>query len=182
MSEQKKLFQNAATDIPAAIVVFLVALPLCLGVALGSNAPLFSGIIAGVMGGLFIAFLSGPSLGAKLSFPGGHPYRGNISRAAGPMESQILQDPKDIYLYSRAPGGGSHRDPAKRAAGRDRRHLCTGPQSPGQPARNRWAFFRRRAPAFSQMGLPWPYGGMGDRPYDRPGSQPGDPDEHRIRR
>jgi len=62
MREQKNIFQNAAADIPAAVVVFLVALPLCLGVALGSNAPLFSGIIAGVIGGLVIGVLSGSSL------------------------------------------------------------------------------------------------------------------------
>ena len=58
----KKLFSNAAADFPAAIVVFLVALPLCLGVALGSNAPLFSGIIAGIVGGMIIGSLSGSSL------------------------------------------------------------------------------------------------------------------------
>ncbi|HLK28126.1 MAG TPA: SulP family inorganic anion transporter [Puia sp.] len=58
----KKLFQNAAADIPASVVVFLVALPLCLGVALGSNAPLFSGIIAGIAGGIIIGMLSGSSL------------------------------------------------------------------------------------------------------------------------
>jgi MFS superfamily sulfate permease-like transporter len=58
----KKLFQNAAADLPAAVVVFLVALPLCLGVALGSNAPLFSGIIAGIVGGIIIGLLSGSSL------------------------------------------------------------------------------------------------------------------------
>jgi MFS superfamily sulfate permease-like transporter len=58
----KKLFQNAAADIPASVVVFLVALPLCLGVALGSNAPLFSGIIAGVVGGTVIGLLSGSNL------------------------------------------------------------------------------------------------------------------------
>ncbi|MGR9087480.1 MAG: SulP family inorganic anion transporter [Gammaproteobacteria bacterium] len=46
-------------DIPAGIVVFLVALPLCLGVALASGAPLFSGLIAGLIGGLIIAWLSG---------------------------------------------------------------------------------------------------------------------------
>ncbi|MHA4812160.1 SulP family inorganic anion transporter [Flavitalea flava] len=62
MSASKKLFQNTAADIPAAVVVFLVALPLCLGVALGSNAPLFSGIIAGVIGGLVIGALSGSNL------------------------------------------------------------------------------------------------------------------------
>ncbi|MEO6423202.1 MAG: SulP family inorganic anion transporter, partial [Candidatus Nitrotoga sp.] len=45
-------------DLPAGIVVFLVALPLCLGVALASGAPLFSGLIAGMVGGLILAWLS----------------------------------------------------------------------------------------------------------------------------
>ncbi len=58
----KKLFKNAAADIPASVVVFLVALPLCLGIALGSGAPLFSGIIAGMVGGIVIGLLSGSSL------------------------------------------------------------------------------------------------------------------------
>lgn len=46
-------------DITSGIVVFLVALPLCLGVALASNAPLFSGILAGIIGGLLVGVLSG---------------------------------------------------------------------------------------------------------------------------
>jgi len=46
-------------DIPAGLVVFLVALPLCLGVALASGAPLISGIISGVVGGTIVAFISG---------------------------------------------------------------------------------------------------------------------------
>jgi MFS superfamily sulfate permease-like transporter len=58
----KKQFQHLAADIPSGLVVFLVALPLCLGVALASNAPLFSGIIAGVVGGIVIGSLSGSSL------------------------------------------------------------------------------------------------------------------------
>ena len=58
----KKYFQNAAADIPASLVVFLVALPLCLGVALGSGAPLFSGIIAGMAGGIVVGLLSGSPL------------------------------------------------------------------------------------------------------------------------
>jgi len=45
-------------DLPAGLVVFLVALPLCLGVALASNAPRLGGIIAGVVGGCVIAALS----------------------------------------------------------------------------------------------------------------------------
>ena len=58
----RKLFKYAAADIPASVVVFLVALPLCLGIALGSGAPLFSGIIAGIVGGIVIGLLSGSSL------------------------------------------------------------------------------------------------------------------------
>jgi len=58
----KNLFRNAAADIPSAVVVFLVALPLCLGIALGSGAPLFSGIIAGIVGGVVIGSLSGSNL------------------------------------------------------------------------------------------------------------------------
>jgi MFS superfamily sulfate permease-like transporter len=49
-------------DIPSGIVVFLVALPLCLGIALASGAPLFSGLIAGLVGGLVVAWLSGSQL------------------------------------------------------------------------------------------------------------------------
>ncbi len=49
-------------DLPAGIVVFLVALPLCLGVALASGAPLLSGIIAGLVGGLLVSWASGSQL------------------------------------------------------------------------------------------------------------------------
>lgn len=58
----RKLLRYAASDIPASIVVLLVALPLCLGIALGSNAPLFSGIIAGITGGIIVGLLSGSAL------------------------------------------------------------------------------------------------------------------------
>ncbi len=49
-------------DLPAGLVVFLVALPLCLGIALASGAPLFSGLIAGVIGGLVVSWASGSQL------------------------------------------------------------------------------------------------------------------------
>ena len=49
---------NLKNDLPAGLVVFLVALPLCLGIALASGAPLLSGIIAGVVGGIVVGFLS----------------------------------------------------------------------------------------------------------------------------
>jgi carbonic anhydrase/SulP family sulfate permease len=46
-------------DLSAGLVVFLVALPLCLGIALASNAPLFSGFLAGIIGGIVVGILSG---------------------------------------------------------------------------------------------------------------------------
>ena len=62
-------------DFPAGIVVFLVALPLCLGIALASGAPLFSGIITGIVGGLIVTWLSG----SQLSVSG--PAAGLLGRA-----------------------------------------------------------------------------------------------------
>jgi len=51
-----------SSDFPSSVVVFLVALPLCLGIALASGAPLFSGLIAGIVGGVVIGALSGSSV------------------------------------------------------------------------------------------------------------------------
>ncbi len=45
-------------NIPSGLVVFLVALPLCLGIALASGAPPLSGIISGIIGGLVVGFIS----------------------------------------------------------------------------------------------------------------------------
>lgn len=58
-------FTNLKNDLPASIVVFLVAMPLCLGIALASGAPLFSGVIAGIVGGTVVALLSGSPLGVS---------------------------------------------------------------------------------------------------------------------
>ncbi len=49
-------------DVLAGAVVFLVALPLCLGIALASGAPLFAGLITGVVGGILVGLLSGSSI------------------------------------------------------------------------------------------------------------------------
>ena len=49
-------------DLPAGMVVFFVALPLCLGVALASGAPLLAGLITGIVGGLVVSRLSGSQL------------------------------------------------------------------------------------------------------------------------
>ncbi len=51
------------SDLPASVVVFFVALPLCLGIALASGAPLIAGIIAGIVGGVIVGALSGSPLG-----------------------------------------------------------------------------------------------------------------------
>lgn len=52
-------FAHVSRDLPAGLVVFLVALPLCLGIALASGAPPLSGVIAGIIGGLVVGWLSG---------------------------------------------------------------------------------------------------------------------------
>jgi MFS superfamily sulfate permease-like transporter len=54
--------KNLKKDLPSSIVVFLVALPLCLGIALASGAPLFSGILTGIIGGVVVGAISGSQL------------------------------------------------------------------------------------------------------------------------
>jgi carbonic anhydrase len=51
-----------ASDVPASLVVFLVAVPLCMGIALASGAPIMSGLIAGVVGGLVVGMFGGAPL------------------------------------------------------------------------------------------------------------------------
>ena len=65
-TEKKGLFANLKYDVPSGLVVSLVALPLCLGIALASTGRpdlLFSGIIAGMIGGIIVGLMSGSSLG-----------------------------------------------------------------------------------------------------------------------
>ena len=50
------------SDLPASVSVFLLALPLCLGIALASGAPLSAGIVSGVIGGIVVGTLSNSSL------------------------------------------------------------------------------------------------------------------------
>lgn len=62
------LFGNLKFDAPAGLVVYLVALPLCLGIALASTGRpdlLFSGIIAGFIGGIVVGSFSGSALGVS---------------------------------------------------------------------------------------------------------------------
>ena len=60
--------KNIKSDLSASLVVFLVALPLCLGIGLASTGQpelVFSGIIAGIVGGIVVGFLSGSNIGVS---------------------------------------------------------------------------------------------------------------------
>jgi MFS superfamily sulfate permease-like transporter/carbonic anhydrase len=59
MNSKPQYLQSLPQDLLAGLVVFLVALPLCLGVALASGAPPISGIVAGVVGGMLVVWISG---------------------------------------------------------------------------------------------------------------------------
>lgn len=69
----KKFIANWRSDLPSSLVVFLVALPLCLGVGLASTnvegitgmPNVFSGIIAGIVGGVIVGALSGSRAGVS---------------------------------------------------------------------------------------------------------------------
>ena len=69
MSPLRRLPDHLVADLMAGTVVFLVALPLCLGVPLAAQAPLFSGIVAGVVGGIVVGGISG----SRTSVSGGSP-------------------------------------------------------------------------------------------------------------
>ena len=61
-SSSPSLRESWRSDLPASLVVVLVALPLCLGIALASGAPLLSGIVSGIIGGLVVGLLSNSQL------------------------------------------------------------------------------------------------------------------------
>lgn len=62
MKEKTSLFANLKRDSISGLVVFLIALPLCLGIAQASGAPLWSGVVAGIIGGIVIGSLSGSNV------------------------------------------------------------------------------------------------------------------------
>jgi SulP family sulfate permease len=61
----KNLLSHWRTDFSSGIVVFLVAVPLCLGIAVASGAPPLSGIIAGIIGGIVVGAISGSRVGVS---------------------------------------------------------------------------------------------------------------------
>ena len=65
MNKDLNPFKNLKSDLPGGFVVFLVSLPLCLGIAMVSGAPLLSGVIAGIIGGIVVGGLSGSQLGVS---------------------------------------------------------------------------------------------------------------------
>lgn len=65
MSRRPSIAATLKADLPASVVVFFVAIPLCLGIALASGAPLISGLIAGMVGGVVVGTLSGSPLGVS---------------------------------------------------------------------------------------------------------------------
>ncbi len=85
MTKPKGLFRELQYDAPAGLVVFLVALPLCLGIALASGAPLFSGLIAGIIGGLVVGSISGSA--------------GSVSGPAAGLSAIVLVALADLGSY-----------------------------------------------------------------------------------
>jgi carbonic anhydrase len=57
-----RLLSNLGADLPASLVVFLVALPLSLGIAAASGAPVMAGLIAAAVGGIVAGSLGGSPL------------------------------------------------------------------------------------------------------------------------
>jgi MFS superfamily sulfate permease-like transporter len=73
-------------DLKAGLIVFLVALPLCLGIALAQKVNLFSGLLAGIVGGIVVASISG----SKLS----------ISGPAAGLTSIVLAAIADLHSFN----------------------------------------------------------------------------------
>ncbi|MEZ4238251.1 MAG: SulP family inorganic anion transporter [Myxococcota bacterium] len=79
-----------AADLRASVVVWLVALPLCLGIALASGAPLVAGLISGIVGGLVISWLGGSALLVERPAAASRPSWSRLSRRLGSFSAALL--------------------------------------------------------------------------------------------
>ena len=61
-AQRRGPFAHFARDFTASIVVFLVAMPLCMGIAIASGAPPEMGLVTGIIGGIVVGFLAGSPL------------------------------------------------------------------------------------------------------------------------
>ncbi len=99
-------------DLTSGLVVFLVALPLCLGVALASGAPLFSGVLAGIVGGILVGMLSGSHT--------------SVSGPAAGLTAIVAAQIAVARIVPGVPAGGGARgaDPDRPGARPGRVHRC----------------------------------------------------------
>ncbi|HWE87904.1 MAG TPA: bifunctional SulP family inorganic anion transporter/carbonic anhydrase [Pseudonocardiaceae bacterium] len=111
-----RLLTIARHDLPASIVVFLIAIPLSLGIAVASGAPLMSGLIAAVIGGVVAGALggsplsvSGPAAGLTVVVAGlvvkfGWPATAAITVAAGALQLLLGFTKAGRFALSLSPG------------------------------------------------------------------------------
>jgi MFS superfamily sulfate permease-like transporter len=93
--KKKPILSTLNRDIPSSIVVLFVALPLCLGIALASGAPLFSGLIAGIVGGTLVGAISKST----------HGVSGPAAGLAVIILTALLTTPFETFLLAVVIGG-----------------------------------------------------------------------------
>ena len=95
MKQNASIFSTINRDLPSSIVVLFVALPLCLGIALASGAPPFSGLIAGIVGGTLVGAISKSS----------HGVSGPAAGLAVIILTALLTTPFETFLLAVVIGG-----------------------------------------------------------------------------
>jgi carbonic anhydrase/SulP family sulfate permease len=84
------LGQTLPRDLVAGLVVFFVALPLCLGVAIAGGAPPFAGVLAGIVGGIVVGVLSGSQTSVSGPSAGSTAVVISVMAAVGSFEGFLL--------------------------------------------------------------------------------------------